>query len=373
MGLDRLIYDAIRRGNISIAQFDDGIPEYFGSSKDVSLEWVGATDILQFLPLTDDTGSINIGNGTKDIDLKVFLGTSAKYVLFDVGNTLLQLEDVDLLLGDNDQLRFGDGTAGDVVVKWDAANLTIKPRAADTGAIIIGDGTTDMDLKIFLGSAAKWAKFDVGNSNFETSGLFLKIHNHATTAEIGGAEFKGELVNASGAVYGVYNTWNYSPTGLTGTSVNVSAAINVMAITTGHTVTAGNIYGMEAHVQLAGTLNGAAVNAIGVNGVLSGAGANTLVLHMAGVASSMSTGLVNPTTGTLSYYLANSLSTVVVDNLICSLQAQYVTNFVSFDAAATDKCVEESAATPAGDTTHAIRVLIGGVAGYIPVYAAKTF
>ena len=207
----------------------------------------------------------------------------------------------------------------------------------------------------------------------DTSYTVLKIHNHDTTASIGGAEFKGELINAATAVYGVYNSWNYSPTGLTGTAANVSAGINVMAITTGHTITVGNIYGLEAHVQLAGTLNGAAVNAIGVNGVLSGAGANTLVLHMAGVASSMSTGLINPTTGTLSYYLANSLSTVVVDNLICSLQSQYVTNFVSFDAAGTDKCIEESVATPAGDTTHALRILVAGVPVYFPGYAAKTF
>jgi len=206
-----------------------------------------------------------------------------------------------------------------------------------------------------------------------TSVTMLKIHNHSTTAEVGGAEFKGELINATTAVYGVYNTWNYSPTGLTGTAPNVSAEINVMAITTGHTITAGNIFGAECHVQLAGTLNGADVTAIGVNGVLSGAGANTLVKHMAGVASSMGVGLINPTTGTLSYYLANSLSTVVVDNLICSLQSQYVTNFVSFDTAATDKCIEASAATPAGNTSYALRILVEGVAMYIPVYDAKTF
>lgn len=35
--------------------------------------------------------------------------------------------------------------------------------------------------------------------------------------------------------------------------------------------------------------------------------------------------------------------------------------------------VKASVATPAGDTTHAIKVDIGGTAGYIPVYAAETF
>ncbi len=162
MGLDRLIYNTIRKGNITLANFIDNVPLNFGSSKDVSVEWDGTS--LNILPLTDDVGSIRVGNGTKDIDLKIFLGTSAKYALFDVGNVLLQLEDVDLLLGDNDQIRFGDGTGGDVTIYWDATNLTIKPRADDTGAIVVGDGTTDMDVKIFLGTTSDYVEFNVGDS-----------------------------------------------------------------------------------------------------------------------------------------------------------------------------------------------------------------
>ena len=243
--------------------------------------------------------------------------------------------------------------------------------AANTALYINEGSVTSCDFNAY---AALRVTAQLYHNLSDTSYTALKMHNHDTTASIGGAEFKGELVNASTAVYGVYNSWNYSPTGLTGTAPNVSAGINEMAITTGHTITTGNIYGMEAHVRLAGTLNGGAVNAIGVNGVLSGAGANTLVLHMAGVASSMGTGLVNPTTGTLSYYLANSLSTVVVDNLICSLQSQYMTNFASFDAAATDKCIEASTSSMGTNpTAYCLRILVGGTPMYIPVYDNKTW
>lgn len=271
-------------------------------------------------------------------------------------------------------------------------NLTAISQTGEgpTGAITIGGAATITGTQTFTGAATFASTIQVnGNVTLGASGsntvtftaklgsqlysnltgtayTVLKIHNHATTAEIGGAEFKGELINTTGSLYGVYGTWNYSPTGLTGTPTNVSASINVMAITAGHTVTTGNIYGVEGHAQLAGTLNGASVNVIGVNGVLSGAGANTQVLHMAGVASSMSTGLVNPTTGTLSYYLANSLSTVVVDNLICSLQSQYVTNFASFDAVG--GCLFENAAIPAVNTSHALRIALGGTSLYIPVF-----
>jgi hypothetical protein len=50
-----------------------------------------------------------------------------------------------------------------------------------------------------------------------------------------------------------------------------------------------------------------------------------------------------------------------------------VVNAINFDAAATDKAIEASVATPAGDTTHCLRIAIGATPYYIPVYAAKTF
>ena len=199
----------------------------------------------------------------------------------------------------------------------------------------------------------------------------LKIHNHDTTAEIGGIETKGELINTTGSVVGEQASWTYEPTGATGTPTGVSASSNVLAVSPGFTVTTGNIYALVGEAQLYGTLNGATVNVAGVIGVVGGNGANTQVLHMAGIQSAMSTGLVNPTTGTLSYYLANSLSTVIVDNLICSLQSQYVTSFASFDVAATDKCVEVNTGTPSGAVSHIIHVTVGGANGYVPVYAGK--
>ncbi len=194
----------------------------------------------------------------------------------------------------------------------------------------------------------------------------LKIHNHATTAEIGGLETKGELVNTTGTVTGLTASWSYVPTGATGAPDGVSANSNAMAISSASTVTAGNITGVHGEVQLQGTLNGATVNATGVSGVLSGAGANTLVLHMAGVASTMSTGLINPTTGTLSYYLANSTSTVIVDNLLCMVGAAYITNFASFDAVG--GCLFENVAIPNVNTSHALRIVLGATPLYIPVF-----
>ena len=44
-------------------------------------------DVLKVRPNTNDTGSINIGDGTYDMDVKVFLGSTTEYVLLDVGNS----------------------------------------------------------------------------------------------------------------------------------------------------------------------------------------------------------------------------------------------------------------------------------------------
>uniref|UniRef100_A0A6M3KEI9 Uncharacterized protein n=3 Tax=viral metagenome TaxID=1070528 RepID=A0A6M3KEI9_9ZZZZ len=248
--------------------------------------------------------------------------------------------------------------------------------ASGQGQLFYSDG-----LKWMLRTFADITVLDINKLNgqiysnrSDTDFTILKIHNHDTTAEIGGIETKGDLINTTGSVVGEQASWTYEPTGATGAPSGVSASSNVLAVSSGFEVTAGNIYALVGEAQLYGTLNGAAVNVAGVIGVVGGNGANTQVLHMAGIQSAMSTGLVNPTTGTLSYFLANSLSTVVVDNLICSLQSQYITNFASFDAAGTDKCVEVNTnAMTLTNTSYHVRVLIAGNVGYIPVFDAKTW
>jgi hypothetical protein len=84
-------------------------------------------DVLSIRPRTNDTGSINIGDGSYDIDVKTFLGATTQYVLMDVGNSRVQFEDVDMLFGDNDSLTFGDGS--DVAMVWDGTRLTSGPAS----------------------------------------------------------------------------------------------------------------------------------------------------------------------------------------------------------------------------------------------------
>lgn len=91
------------------------------------------------------------------------------------GGDELHIKDAGLLIAeDNALVKFGDD--GDVIFKWDATNLTIKPLTDDTGAIVIGDGTTDMDVKVFLGTTGAFVLFDVGNISLVVSaGVTLSV------------------------------------------------------------------------------------------------------------------------------------------------------------------------------------------------------
>lgn len=85
---------------------------YFGQDLDVSFQWISSTSILQILPVTDDTGSIQFGDGTDDIDVKIFLGGASNYVEFNVGDSRMLLEGIDLkvLLGSSNEYAIFDVT-----------------------------------------------------------------------------------------------------------------------------------------------------------------------------------------------------------------------------------------------------------------------
>ncbi len=52
---------------------------------------VSGGDQLYLLPKGDDQGAIHIGDGTKDMDVKVFLGSTTEFVLLDVGNSRIDV------------------------------------------------------------------------------------------------------------------------------------------------------------------------------------------------------------------------------------------------------------------------------------------
>ena len=69
-------------------------------------------------------------------------------------------ESVVLELQDGEKLGFGGTTGGDVFMRWDGSIFECLPKTDDTGAFNIGDGTYDMDFKVFMGSTSNYVLFD---------------------------------------------------------------------------------------------------------------------------------------------------------------------------------------------------------------------
>lgn len=90
--------------------------------KDKARMEMASGDVSYILPYANDTGAINVGDGTYNMDFKWF-ASSTQSVDFNVGSVLVEFDDVDLKLGDNDILYFGDGTSGDVQVFWNGTYL----------------------------------------------------------------------------------------------------------------------------------------------------------------------------------------------------------------------------------------------------------
>ncbi len=158
--------DVTVTGDLTIASEDlalgDDCSLEFGASTDVTMTWLGSTNILAILPATDDTGAIQFGNGTKDMDVKIFLGSASNYVDFNVGDSQMALVGVDI-------------TTGSPVVITDATATS----STSTGALIVTGGIGfggDMYVgdDIFLTSGAILS-FDAGDVTLTHSANTLAI------------------------------------------------------------------------------------------------------------------------------------------------------------------------------------------------------
>lgn len=172
-------------------------------------------------------------------------------------------------------------------------------------------------------------------------------------------------------------------------TANHTGALSLAALT-GQTKLYGNVdfdadycAGLYGYLEIAGTSNfglnsarhaGCAVRArVEVAGSLE---VETAGSYLAGVFAELNTtGAYTVTqTGVLAAFVAaatdqrNDLwgSALYVDG------ADNALGFAAADASYTNG-IKAVTATPAGDTSHSIRVDIGGTPGYIPVYAAETF
>ncbi|MFA6972682.1 MAG: hypothetical protein WC208_14965 [Gallionella sp.] len=222
--LDRLIYQFIRKGDISFAKFKDSVPLYFGTSKDVSAQWDG-TD-LDIVPLTDDTGAINIGNGTKDIDFKVFLGTTAKYASFDVGNSRVDLIGIPLLAGAQSNtataLKLSASQVGALRVFSDdgGANIADSVRGAQSRVLLTLDQSGGT-IRALQGQLKLLTGIDV------TTGIYTAVQGYV--------ELAGTHISKTGATFSCFDA-----------SVEIGTSLTIDS--------GGEFYGVHVETTGAGTI-----------------------------------------------------------------------------------------------------------------------
>ena len=101
------------------------------------------------------------------------------------------VDNVDMIFGDSEALTFGDDK--DVSFAWDGSNLNILPLTDLTGAILIGNGTLSMDLKVFGTEAANYLEFDASEDR-----LNLVITTRTITGEDHALDISYAGVCASG-------------------------------------------------------------------------------------------------------------------------------------------------------------------------------
>ncbi|MFA6972953.1 MAG: hypothetical protein WC208_16340 [Gallionella sp.] len=196
-----------------MAKFADNISLSFGTSKDVSVKWTGS--LLTVIPLTDDVGAINIGNGTKDIDFKIFLGTTAKYALFDVGNARVDLIGIPLLIGAQSNtataLALSATQVGALRVFSDdgGANIADSVRGSQSRLLLTTDQSAG-SIRALQGQLKLASGIDVATGIYTAVQGYVEIV--ATSISSAGATFScidasleiGTALTATGEVFGVH-------------------------------------------------------------------------------------------------------------------------------------------------------------------------
>ena len=211
---------------------------------------------LKILPETDDTGSIQIGDGSTDMDFTIFLGSTSNYVKLDVGASTITLvgvtlsgnltTDSDITLGDNNNLYFGD--SDDIRMRWNGSTFFITPGVHDTGNISIGTGGKFIDVYVWT-DAAKYVQFDVGTDTTRFVDVALTTNSTITTT--GDGMVVEKTISEGDATVTVTDTelggtMILSRAGVTAVTLPTPAAgnagkwIEIVSTTTNqHTITAG--------------------------------------------------------------------------------------------------------------------------------------
>ena len=115
---------------------------------------LAAGEKLHLIPAVDDQGVLQVGNGTNDMDVKVFLGSTSEYVEFNVGASQLNIVGVATAIPQRPVVNVaanatvGASHYGSLVTNRGATGAVVVtlPDGAPTGAGFDYVGVADQDI-----------------------------------------------------------------------------------------------------------------------------------------------------------------------------------------------------------------------------------
>lgn len=127
--------------------------------------------------------AVHFGIDGTGMDVKFFGASSSAFSLWDESADKWVSDGVDFHLYDNDELRFGDLTAGDTVMKWDGTDFHINP-AADDKILNFGVAASTQlswDLRWYGNTSIVTVVFDAGANEILVDGADIGLQDNDET------------------------------------------------------------------------------------------------------------------------------------------------------------------------------------------------
>ena len=159
-----------------------------------------STDI-QITTSTDNT-AINIGNGTKDFDVKWFAGSTGDYVLFDQDGADIDIINVNVGFDDDAILQFGTGD--DVTIQYvSGSKFSILSAAVADMPFVLGGTTYGFDITYYFeGSGTITTDYDGKELALDLADIrlgdddYLLLGDSATAGSDTGGTIRWDAINS---------------------------------------------------------------------------------------------------------------------------------------------------------------------------------
>ena len=160
---------------------------------------LGSSDALKVLPDVDNTGKLQIGDGSTDLDVQIFMGATSQYVLFDVSAGEFLVADIkfrDTIDSANGAVFASTNTVA--YTDTSAKNLFIIPANANI-ITIVTDVTTAFNGTTPVLDIGKTGTGNHFINNLDVSSLGQTVTGYSILGDVGSSDL---TVTATFAVGG---------------------------------------------------------------------------------------------------------------------------------------------------------------------------